>query len=60
METRVLGGAVSNCVGCLSKVFLGHLAPVAQLARKESPAVTEFQDQQGRRVNPVCPASILL
>lgn len=57
-DTTVLRGSTSDCIS-LSKVSLGLLAPQAQLARRESPAVMESRAQQERRVNKVslAPAS---
>lgn len=59
-DTTVLRGSMSDYI-FLSKVFLGLLAPQAQLVRRESPAVMGSQGRQARRVNQVSlvPASQL-
>lgn len=44
---------MASLVSKEKQVFLGRLAPQAQLARKGSQAVTESRGQQERRVNQV-------
>lgn len=51
-DTTVLRGSTSDYI-FLSKVFLGLLAPQAQLARRENLAVMESRGRQERRVNKV-------
>ena len=58
------GGAFSTQIRVLSgltilfEVFLGSLAPQAQLARKASPAAMESQGRWERRASQVCWVSV--
>lgn len=59
MQTRALQEVLFlTDVTFLFKVFLGGLALQAQLVRKESQAMMEFQGQRERKVNQVCQAPI--
>lgn len=52
-ETKAFQDWTASLVSKEKQVSLERLAPQAQLDRKGSRAVTEFQDQQERRVNQV-------